>query len=394
LNDHASAPAAGLLRERTPHGHARVTYVELFFDLVFVFAITQLSHGLAYRLDPLGAAQTLVLFVALWCTWINTSWVTNWVDPGKLPARLMLFGMMFAALHAAIAIPNAFAGSGLAFAVAYVAMEVGRTAWMVWVIPADNAALRRNFQRILVWVAAPAPFWIVGALLPPGARLAFWAIAVAIWVAGPILRFPVPRLGTSSTQDWNVEGAHLAERCALFIIIALGEGILVTGATSATLPGTALNVTAFAVAFLGTIAMWWIYFHIGEERGARLIATHDDPGRIARVGYTYLHAPIVGGIVLAAVGDDILMKHAADPAGMKEVAALAGGPALYLAGLAAFKRLSLGNLPLSHLVGLGLLALVASVAGGMPVLALAALVAAVLVLVAAWEHVSLRGWRA
>jgi low temperature requirement protein LtrA len=265
---------------------------------------------------------------------------------------------------------------------------------MVWVIPAENAALRRNFQRILVWVAAPAPFWLLGALLPPGARLVFWAIAVAIWVAGPILRFQVPRLGASSTQDWNVDGAHLAERCALFIIIALGEGILITGATSATLPATAANLGAFAVAFLGSIAMWWVYFHIGEGRGARLITTHDDPGRIARVGYTYLHAPIVGGIVLAAVGDDILMKHATDAAGMKEVAALVGGPALYLAGLAAFKRLSLGNLPLSHLAGLVLLGLLAMLAGGMPMLALAAAAAAVLVLVAAWEHVSLRGWRA
>ena len=392
MNDAAAAP--GLLRARTPHGHARVTYVELFFDLVFVFVITQLSHGLAHHLDALGAAQTLVLFVALWCAWINTTWVTNWVDPDRLPARLMLFGVMFAALQAAIALPNAFGASGLAFALAYVAMEVGRTAWMAWAIPPDNPALRRNFQRILVWVAAPAPFWIIGALLPPGARLVCWTIAVGIWLAGPILRFPVPRLGASSTQDWNVEGGHFAERCGLFIIIALGEGILVTGATAATLPGTATNVTAFAVAFLGSIAMWWVYFHIGEGRGARLIATHDDPGRIARVGYTYLHAPIVGGIVLAAVGDDILIKHATDAAGAKEIAALVGGPALYLAGLAAFKRLSLGNLPLSHLVGLALLAVLGTLGGGMSVLALAAAVVAVLVLVAAWEHVSLRGWRA
>jgi low temperature requirement protein LtrA len=393
LNDTASESPA-LLRARTAGGHARVGYVELFFDLVFVFAVTQLSHGLAHHLDPLGAVQTLVLFIALWCAWINTTWVTNWVDPEKLPTRLMLFGMMFAALLAAIAIPNAFAGSGLGFALAYVAMEVGRTAWMVWVIPADNATLRRNFQRILVWVAAPAPFWLLGGLLPPGPRLVCWAIAVGIWVAGPILRFQVPRLGASSTQDWNIDGAHLAERCALFIIIALGEGILITGATSATQPATMANVAAFAVAFLGSVTMWWIYFHIGEGRGARLITTHDDPGRIARVGYTYLHAPVVGGIVLAAVGDDVLMKHATDAVGTKEIAALVGGPALYLAGLAAFKRLSLGRVPLSHLVGLALLGLLGVLAGGVPVLGVAAAVLAVLVLVAAWEHVSLRGWRA
>jgi low temperature requirement protein LtrA len=385
LND-AIAPA-GLMRDRPAHGHARVTYVELFFDLVFVFAITQLSHGLAYHLDPLGAAQWLVLFIALWCAWINTAWVTNWVDPDRLPARLMLFAVMFAALHAAIAIPNAFA-------VSYVAIEVGRTAWMLWAIPSDNMALRRNFQRILVWVAAAAPFWLLGALLPPGARLACWTIAVCIWVAGPVLRFRVPRLGASSTQDWRVDGSHMAERCALFIIIALGEGILITGATAAGLAASMTTVTAFAIAFIGSLAMWWVYFHIGEGRGARLITAHDDPGRIARIGYTYLHAPIVGGIVVAAVGDDILMKHAGAIAGEKEIAALVGGPALYLAGLAAFKRLSLGNLPLSHMVGLMLLILVAAAMPGLTVLAVASAATMVLVLVAAWEHVSLRGWRA
>ena len=391
MND-ATRPAS-MLRERHPHGHARVTYVELFFDLVFVFAITQLSHGLAHHFDALGAVQTLVLFVALWCTWINTGWVTNWVDPERLPARLMLFAMMFGGLIAATAIPDAYGRTGLWFALAYVAMEVGRTAWMLWVIPPGQDALRRNFQRILVWVAMPAPFWIAGGLLPPGARLACWAIAVAIWVAGPILRFPVPRLGTSSTQDWNVEGAHLAERCALFIIIALGEGILVTGATAAALPSSAITFLAFAVAFIGSIAMWWVYFHIGEGRGARLITQHDDPGRIARIGYTYIHAPIVAGVVLAAVGDDFLLRHPTDPAGVKEAAALLGGPALYLVGLALFKRLSLGWLPLSHLVGLGVLAVLAVVMQGLPVLAMGAAAAAALVLVAAWEHVSLGGRR-
>lgn len=378
-----------MLRVRTPHGHARVTYVELFFDLIFVFAITQLSHGLAHHLDLAGAAQTLVLFIAMWCTWINTGWVTNWVDPERMPVRLMLFGMMFAGLIASTKIPTAFDASGLVFAIAYVAMEVGRTGWMLWVIPAENVALRRNFQRILFWVALPAPFWLLGGLLPADARLVCWALAVAIWVTGPILRFPTPRLGTSSTQDWNVEGAHLAERCALFIIIALGEGILVTGATAGTLATTATSLAAFAIAFIGSVAMWWIYFHIGEARGAHLITHHEDPGRIARLGYTYLHAPIVAGIVVGAVGDDILLKHPGDPAGTKEAAALLGGPALYLLGLALFKRLSLGWPPVSHQVGLGLLILLALVGRGLPVLLLGAAAAAVLVVVAIWEHVSL-----
>jgi low temperature requirement protein LtrA len=390
LNE-ASGGGTTLLRERTPHGHARVTYVELFFDLVFVFAMTQLSHGLAHHFDLMGAAQTLVLFLAMWCTWINTCWVTNWVDPNRLPTRLMLFTLMFVGLLASTAIPKAFGVDGLVFALSYVAMEVGRTAWMLRAIPADNLPLRRNFMRILVWVAMPAPFWIVGGMLPAGPRLACWAIAMAIWITGPILRFPVPRLGTSSTADWNVEGAHLAERCALFVIIALGESILVNGAISATLSATTVVVTAFAVAFIGSVAMWWIYFNIGEERGARFIAQHQDPGRIARVGYTYLHAPIVAGIVLAAVGDDFTLRHPTDPAGMKDAAAILGGPALYIAGLALFKRLSHRYLPLSHCVGFGLLVVLFPFAELLTPLGMAALAAATLILVAVWEHVSLRG---
>ena len=381
---------ATLLRERTPHGHARVTYVELFFDLVFVFAITQISHGLAHHFDLLGAAQALVLFLAMWCTWINTSWVTNWVDPDRLPTRLMLFTLMFVGLLASTAIPQAFGVDGLVFAFAYVAMEIGRTAWMLWAIPADNLPMRRNFIRILAWVVLPAPFWIIGGMLPEGARLACWTVAMAIWIAGPILRFPVPRIGASTTADWNVEGAHMAERCALFVIIALGESILVNGATSATLPATAVVVGAFAVAFIGSVAMRWIYFNIGEARGARFIAGHHDPGRIARIGYTYLHAPIVAGIVLAAVGDDFALRHPTDPAGMQEAAALLGGPALYVAGLAAFKRLSHRYVPLSHCVGLALLAIAFPLASSLSILALAAIAAAILVQVAVWEHVSLK----
>ena len=138
MND--TAASSSLLRERDPHGHARVTYVELFFDLIFVFAITQLSHGLAHHLDLHTALQMLVLFVALWCTWINTGWVTNWFDPQRLPTRLMLFAMMFAGLVAATTIPAAYGSDGLIFACAYVAMEVGRTAWALWRTPASNVA--------------------------------------------------------------------------------------------------------------------------------------------------------------------------------------------------------------------------------------------------------------
>ena len=126
---------------------------------------------------------------------------------------------------------------------------------------------------------------------------------------GPPFGFYVPGLGRSATTDWNVEGTHMAERCSLFVIIALGESILITGATAAGRPWNMENGAAFVVAFMGSVAMWAVYFNIGAERASRHIASSDDPGRLARSGYTYIHILIVAGIISAAVGDELVLQH-------------------------------------------------------------------------------------
>lgn len=380
----------GPLRARGGHAHARVTHVELFFDLVFVFAITQLSHGLLQHFTPLGALQTAVLFLAVWWAWINTAWATNWIEPDRGPARAMLFGLMLAGLGVAMAIPHAFDTMGLVFALCYVAAELTRGLFMLAAIGDRDPGLLRNFQRVLAWQVAAAPFWIIGGLLDGTPRLLAWMAALAVWTAAPLVGFRMPGLGRSTTADWTVDGAHMAERCALFVIIALGESVLVAGATFAALPWTRPNLLAFLVAFAGTVAMWWIYFHIGAGRATRLIAGADDPGRYARLAYTYLHIPIVAGIVAAAVADDRLLHNADGGTGWGDALVILVGPALYLAGVAAFKRLSLGWLPLSHSVALGLLAALLPVATSLSPLALAAATVAILVTAAAWEHLSLR----
>src|ERR1044071_4669625 len=175
-------------------------------------------------------------------------------------------------------------------------------------------------------------------------------------IAGPTVGFFVPGLGRSKTSDWKVDGTHMAERASLFVIIALGESILVTGATAASLPATTPGVCAFVVAFLGSVAMWWIYFNIGAERGSREISGHTDPGRYARAVYTYFHIPIIAGIVVCAVADELTIAHPGGHMELSAAVALLGGPALYLAGNVFFKRASAKYYPLSHLVGLGLLA--------------------------------------
>jgi low temperature requirement protein LtrA len=379
------------LRQRNADQHARVGFIELFFDLVFVFAITQLSHTLLHHLTLGGALEVGLLFLAVWWVWIYTTWVTNWLDTDRPPVRLFLLALMLGGLVLSTSLPDAFGNRGLVFAVAYVGMQVGRSLYMLWAIGDANPANTRNFQRISCWLSFTGILWIAGGILEGEARLFLWIAALAIEYAGPSCSFYVPGLGRSKTGDWDIEGAHIAERCGLFMIIALGESILVTGATFAELEWTAVHVAGFATAFLATVAMWWIYFDTGIKRGEELIGNSDDPGRIARLAYTYIHLLIVAGIIVNAVADELVLNHPLGHAEPAAIAAILGGPALYLVGNIMFKRLLAAHMALSHLVGLGLLAALLPFAPYLPPLALAAGSTAVLVLVAIWETISLRG---
>jgi low temperature requirement protein LtrA len=245
----------------------------------------------------------------VWWVWVFTSWTTNWLDPDRAPVRIMLFGLMLAGLLLSTSIPRAFDNRGLTFAAAYSVMQVGRTLFFLWSVPATAVGQRNNFIRILIWLVASAVFWIAGGLAEGNIRIALWLVALAIEYAGPAMRFYTPRLGASTTQDWDVEGGHMAERCALFIIIALGESVVVTGATFAEAVWTVTTVCAFVVAIVGSIAMWWVYFHLGAEAGSEHISRSSDSGRLARLAYTYLHLPVVTGIIVSAVGDELLLAH-------------------------------------------------------------------------------------
>ena len=378
-----------LLRARSPSGHHRVTYVELFFDLVFVFAITQISHTMLAHFTPLGILQTSILMFAVWWVWVFTSWITNWLDPDKTPVRVMLFGLMVAGLLLSTSIPKAFETRGLTFALAYVAMQVGRTAFFLVTLPKSEEGHRRNFTRILAWLCVSAVFWIAGGLADGQTRLALWLVALGIEYSGPAARFWTPRLGPTPTMDWQVEGGHMAERAALFIIIALGESIVVTGATFSEAAWTASSVSAFLLALLGSIAMWWIYFHIGAEAGSENISHAKDPGRLARLAYTYLHLPIVAGIIVSAVGDELLLAHPDGHSGIKEMLSMIGGPIIYLVGVILFKRSIHGRLQLSHLVGIGLLVALIPFAMMLSPLLLSSATTIVLFIVAGWEAWSL-----
>ncbi|MFZ5676435.1 MAG: low temperature requirement protein A [Pseudomonadota bacterium] len=351
-----------LLRIRKGHEHARVTFVELFFDLVFVFAVTQLSHTLLAHYSALGAVETLLLMMAVWWVWIYTSWVTNWLDPERLPVRLMLFAIMLAGLILSSSLPKAFAELGLVFALAHVAIQIGRTLFTIWAAR-GNESIVRNFQRILFWLCGSGILWIAGGLAEGELRLAFWIAALVVEYAGPSMGFWTPGLGRSTTADWDVEGGHLSERCGLFVIIALGESILVTGATFSTLDWTWPVVLGFLSAFLASLAMWWIYFSTGAERGTERITTSGDPGRLARLGYTYIHLFIVAGIIVTAVGDEFTLVHPDGHADLKTASAIVGGPLLYLIGTLLFRRVITGHLPKIQLAALAALIVIFLAAG-------------------------------
>jgi len=382
-----------LLRGRGSLDSGKVGMVELFFDLVFVFAVTQLSHSLLAQLSILGAVQVALLMVAVWWVWIFTSWITNWLDPEKLPIRLGLFGLMIAGLLLSSSIPKAFTERGLMFASAFVFMQVGRTLFAIWAVRGESLSMTRNFQRILAWLMCSGVFWIAGAFLDGQQRLLCWALALLIELISPSLYFWVPGLGRSSLSDWNVEGNHMAERCALFVIIALGESLLVTGATFAELTLSATGVMAFLVAVLGSIGMWWVYFDSGAERAHHRIAHSSDPGRQARIAYTYLHVLIVAGVIVSAVADELVLVHP-DHASDAGILVIVGGPWLFLLGNALFKWVMSDRPlpPLSHLAGLVLLMLALPLALNhwFSALVLGALTTAIVVLVALWESLALR----
>jgi low temperature requirement protein LtrA len=383
-------PRGTLFRALGPNQHSRVTNAELLFDLVFVFAVTQVSHFLLSRFTPTGAIETALLFLAVWWVWVFTAWITNWLDPEQTAVRILLFLLMFAGLVLSTSIPHAFEARGLWFAAAYAAMQVGRTGFFVLAAPPSRQAVRRNGIRILTWLAASAVFWILGGLAEGERRLWLWGVALAIEYASPLARFWIPVYGASTIQDWYVEGGHMAERCAGFILIALGESIVVTGATFADLSWTASTTAAFVSAFTASIAMWWIYFHKGAEAGSDKISKSAESGRVARSAYTYLHMPIVAGIILSAVADDLVLAHPDGHSDLNTMACAIGGPLLFLVGTILFKHNIRGFLQLSHGVGIIALGGLAVFASGLSPLALSVLTTALLIVVAVWESVSLR----
>ncbi|MBB1201148.1 low temperature requirement protein A [Enterobacteriaceae bacterium 89] len=379
--------AQTLLRSRDGHG-ASVSFSELLFDLIYVFAVTQLSHYLLHHLTLSGALQTLVLWFAVWLAWQYTAWVTNWFDPDTRQIRLLLFAIMLLGLFAAAALPEAFGERGMVFALSFAAIQVGRSLVILRLL-GQNHPLKKNFQRILGWLCISAVFWILGGFAEGYARLALWAIAVLCEYISPMLGFRLPGLGRSdSTVEWTIEGHHLAERCQLFVIVALGETILITGATLSELElwNTPVIVAAL-VAFVGSLAMWWVYFDTSSKAGSHAITQSQNPGKMG-AWFHYIHVVLVGAIIVCAVANERVIAHPDERMQPVTVAVLILGPAIYILANAVYKRIIHGRFPLSHLVGLLAFVLLVPLAFRTDLLMVNGITTVILVVVGIWESLS------
>jgi low temperature requirement protein LtrA len=376
------------IRHLRPRGNGetqQTTTVELFFDLVYVFAVTQLSHQILGDLSIAGVARAAFLLLVVWWAWIYTTWMANWFDPTSSPVRAVLTAVMLGSLLMAAALPEAFGERALLFAASYVVLQVGRNAAAAWLLDRRHR-LRDVFERLVVWSAASGVLWLAGAALDSDQRLILWIPALALELAAPAAGYWLPGRARAVTTDYDIEGSHFAERCQVFIIIALGESIVVTGATASAAGLTSTVVLCLIVAFVETAALWWLYFGATTEHARVTLSSCDDPGRLARDAYTYAHLPIVAGIIATAVAGNLLIAGPHQVPDAVGVAMILGGPALYLLGESLFSWRMTGATNTKRLAVAALLILLVPLGDHVSTLVLSLVVASLLPALAVWER--------
>jgi low temperature requirement protein LtrA len=375
-------------RDRSVGEEQHATTLELFYDLVFVFAVTQVSHILLADLSWRGAAQSMLVLAVVWWAWNYTTWVTNELDPDSIVVRLLLLGLMFASLLMAVAIPDAFGSRSLLFAASYVTIQVGRHLFLTFASASRGTVERERAARILIWLTVAGLFWLAGGATDGTTRDVLWVIALAIDYGGPVALYWVPGRPQLTNETWDVETSHFAERFQLFIIIALGESIVITGATTADLELDTARVVGFALAFLSTAAMWWLYFNYVAAIAQRRLETAPNRTLLARDGYTYLHVVLVAGIIVGAVGDELVIAHPTDVLPAAEVVVIVAGPAVYLLGHSLFRLVMAGSISWKRTGGAIACIPIGLIGLAVPALVLATLVVAMFVTVIVSERIA------
>lgn len=346
------APVAAL-RDVGPEETPRVTTMELFFDLVYVFSIIQLSHFLLAHTSWLGALQAVTLFAAVWWAWNYTAWAANWLNPDHPSGRGLMIVLMGCALAMAIAMPKAFDERAGLFAGAYVAMALIRAAYMAIVF--RGQVMGRNYAQLGAWSALSGLFWIAGAVFAE-ARLVLWIIAVVIDYAAPYLGFWLPGKGATPMESWPLRGLHLFERNQLIFIIALGESILLLGGLLVDHPLHLDTMLAATIGFGLIVTLWWVYFVDLSEPAEERFRHERDHTRLARAGLAHSHGIAVCGAIVTAVAIELIVAHPHDPIHAPTAIIAFAGPAIFLLGCAMFLQVMAARLRRAYLIAVAALA--------------------------------------
>jgi len=376
--------AASVPDHHVEHEH-RVTVLELFFDLVFVFAITQVTGFLASDLTLAGMGRGAMMIAALWWAWVAYSWLTNTLDAEEAAPRVTVLAAMGAMLIVALAVPTAFSGDAVLFAASYLVVRVLHVL-LYYLATRHDEQLRRGVLRLSPVLLVGSGLLLVASFAGGATRMVLWGVALCIDYSGPLVAGPT---------GWRVHVGHFVERHGLIIIIALGEAIVSIGVGAAGLPLDPMMLAAALLAVVIAGALWWAYFDLvaleAEVRLAR--AGGVEQVALARDCFSYLHLPMVAGVVFLALGVKKSIAHADHALDTVPALALYGGVALYFAGHVAFRLRSLGSLSRPRL--LAVLVLAGGVAAGvrLPALASLALVAALCTALVVWETVVHREWR-
>jgi low temperature requirement protein LtrA len=369
----------------------RASTLELFYDLVFVFAITQVSHLLLEHLTWAGVLQSLIALLAVYWSWNYTTWTTNELDTETVPVRLLLLALMLVSLLMAVAIPQAFEAHALLFAGSYVAIQIGRHAFLTFAAADRGTVERERAGHILTWFAVVGVLWVAGALLEGPERIVLWLVALVLDYCAPLVTYWIPGRRHLAPATWNVGTEHFAERFGLFIILALGESIVITGATTSELDLDTARIMAFVLAFLASAALWWLYFSSVANIGEHYLAVSENRTILARDAYTYLHVVFVAGIILSAVGDELVIAHPTEILPPYEVVTVTAGPTVYLFAHTLFGYRLTGLVYRTKLFGTLACVTVGFVGLLVPALVLAGLLIAVLVAVIGSSHLAPSG---
>jgi low temperature requirement protein LtrA len=378
------APLVG--EETTAEEERKTSYLELFFDLVFVFAFTQVTALILEDTSPQGFARAALVLAMVWWAWSAYAWMTNAIDVENSVTRLIIFAAMAAGFFMALAVPDAFQDEAAWFAVAYFVVRVLNSALYAWGVRGDPAVLR-SVARLSPWFLVAALVALVGGFVDPDYRAWVWLASLVIDVVGTL---------TVARLEWHVSPSHFAERFALIVIIALGESIVAIGIGTSHLTRDATYAVSVVVAFAGVAALWWAYFDftaVAAQRSLRR-ASPQARGPLARDVFTFFHYPVVLGIIFYAVAAKKTLEHPLDPLSDAGRWALGLGVAVFLVGFALMRFRVIRRVAWERLAAAAAALVIAVLLDGADAIVTLGVVIVILVFSIALETVRLRELRA